>query len=489
MAYELDNEEENQNQDQETGGKTLGAESGVITGDQQKTTSTQNGTGNYTNLQSYIEQNKPANFGEQFANRVGETVTQAEQGQAEAENKFKQKADSSAVQQNEQLVNEAVNDPTNFVKDQNKLQAFRTQQNAQYGGPKRLSEEEELYSKAYNPTNRAQMETKTAQTGSGQKALLGQYYGAPAQRYNYSTGQKNLDQILIEMDPNSRQKLNEQQTRAKQAGTNFDLLNEALGTYAKGKETETNKAREGVESALGRTIPAWQQAVTGRVNQQLQGRDAQAQRINSALRNRQGETLTAEDRALLGIDLNSPLYNIGREADFNWVNPNLDANLQTLATPEEYEKSKAFATLANQPDTFLTGKSGTGALLTPSQDFGSLLRSKAQQWSDIQAGRGSSPEDFAYYNPLSADPWYTSDQASAPGAGRAYNIFNEPDLTQIIQNLAVSNPNDAGRRQAQLAEIEARKRALMDRYGALDYALQNSAALDANRQRITNARS
>lgn len=478
MAYVLSDEEEALNKEgQEQQGTPLGAESGIITGDEQKQNQgATNGTGNYTNLQSYLDQNKQANFGEKFSNTLGDTIKSAEQGQKATEQSFKDKVNQSTILEDKNVTEAAANAPRTIVNDQNKLAQFRRQQNARYAGPTQLSDEQTLYNQAYSPTNKAVSEAGEAQTEGGKKALLNQYYGAGAGRYDYTSGQSNLDRVLLGMDPNTRSLLEQQKDRAEKAQNSFGMLQSSLNDYAKEKKGVTNEARENTNNALGRAIPAWQESVQNRVNKQIQGRDENIKGINEAIRQRKTGSLTDSDWELLGLDKNQPLYGIGKEGGV--LSPNLDANLQTLATPEEYDISQAYATLANQPDTFLTGKSGTGPLYSPNQNLGELQQRRAQEWEKVKAGQGDS-ENLAKWNMTGTgleNPWVASH-------AEGYNIFDQGGMDQIKTILEGQNYDPQTKAKAYNA-IEARKKALMDKYGVLDYALEGMGTKNLDKHKI-----
>lgn len=475
MAYQLEDEE---NQDQKNGNnqdsnKSLGAESGIIQGPQQPSTAPQQGSGQYTNLQSYLDANKDHGFGGQFAAQVGKSVDSANSAQGQASDTFKSASDSGTVKEDQNIINQAVNTPESVVSNQDALKQFRAQQSAAYSGPDQFSGSS-YYQPAATATQKAVDETTQAQTLPGQQALLDQYYGSGAGNNNYTGGQKNLDQILIGMDPATRDALLKQQQAAQGSQGNFSTLEGALNSYASGNKATTAQTASDVANAFATPVSQFQKGVQDRTSGVLSQRDAEIAKINAAFTNRNVSSLTPEERVSIGVTPGEALYGVGTSSPFGPVaTANNDVNMQNLATPEEIARSHAYATLQNQPDNFLTGQSENLPLYTGAKD--SIANAIQQRMGALNLDLQN--QQYRYEIPGN-DISYDSDS----GNQRQYGTTSLADAPQVLAALQASvadqsknNPyyghaNQSGiayqNLQNALDQIEKEKTA----YGSHDYA-------------------
>lgn len=229
-----------------------GQESAIVENNSQPTQPGQ-GTksGSYTNLQSYLDANESAKFGKQVAGQVGETVDEANKVQATSQDAFKQRADSSAVGLNQDLLSKLNSDPVSLAKDREAKENFIKMRDAQYYGPKAFSDAQDLYSNTNQSVTKAENAAKNTEDVSGRKVLLDDYYGSGAGKYDYTSGQKKLDNYLIQVDPNSRQAFEDVRGKAKESVNNFSNLTNALDQYGSQKAQETAQTKQATRQALG----------------------------------------------------------------------------------------------------------------------------------------------------------------------------------------------------------------------------------------------
>jgi hypothetical protein len=253
MAYEYkfdEDEEKNQQQDAE---RQLGTESAIVSKATGPVQDSEKGSGQYTNLQTYLDANKDTGFAGRFSGKVGETVTQAEQAQSDVGSQFKQRADSSYVPYDEQLTQKAINAPKDVLSNQQEFERFKKQRDASYTGPKNLVDEPELFTGAQQKVQKAQTEAGLTDTERGRRALLDQYFGSGAGRYDYTKGQQDLDELLVRLDPESKQRLTQVRQKAEPLAGQYEALKNQLSQYAANRAGETSEAKRRTRAALGIT--------------------------------------------------------------------------------------------------------------------------------------------------------------------------------------------------------------------------------------------
>lgn len=361
--FQLDEDEEKQNQLAPQGMVQLGPES--ATEPAQGRTNANSGTGGtssgaYTNLQSYLDANKAENFGGKVAGQIQGTVDEANRAQETAGSGFRQEVDKGAVSENPDLVGQVNTDPMGLVKDQGKFSEFLRQRDAQYGGPNDLVDRPELFSSVDTATRKATEQSESSKSEGGRKALLDQLYGSGAGRNDYSSGQKKLDNLLIQNDPTSREAFQKVQGAASQTAAAVPDLKTALSGYAGQRKAETQKTRAGARSALGideagNYTPG--AGAIGGLNKDIdtafEGRKTKQQTesdsIRQALGGRDISGLSADLRAALSGVAPGQLYGVD-PARYLSVAPNLSR--ETATSPEQHARMAALSQLAGVDNTF-----------------------------------------------------------------------------------------------------------------------------------------
>ncbi len=201
----------------------------------------------FQNLNAYLDANQGNQFGQKFADSVQADVAKGGQAQSQATGQFQNLANSGAVNQNTSLVNEAVSDPTRFINDQQKVDQFKQQRDAQYKGPNSYADAGDIYQKAAGATTKALDVAEKGQTEGGRFALLDNYFGRP----EYSQGQKSLDNLLVSGNDNATQGLAQARKNAQDQMTAFQEQSKSLSDYASQKRGETENTQSYARSALG----------------------------------------------------------------------------------------------------------------------------------------------------------------------------------------------------------------------------------------------
>lgn len=257
MAYdffaEQDQEDDAQKQQAETGMVQLGPEGSTLKDNpspQGAPGAQGTNSGSFTNLNSYLDANKSLGFGGQVAGKVQGAVDEAGQAQKTAESGFKQQADAGSVSFDPSLGEAVKRDATSVVGDQAKFSDFLKARDAEYKGPNALVDTD-----LFRPTDAAQRKAQEQAGASGseggRQALLDQYYGSGNGRFDYTGGQKKLDNLLIQNDPSSREAFAKTQENASKTAQDYEGLRGALTAYAGGKREATGQARAQARGAVG----------------------------------------------------------------------------------------------------------------------------------------------------------------------------------------------------------------------------------------------
>lgn len=159
---------------------------------------TSGASGNYTNLQRYLDENK-SQAGD-LAGKVAGTVTAAgEEAKTAAEGLAaagKSQVEAARVQPSG-IVNEAATNPTGVDADAAKKAAFQKERDASYTGPSSL-EDVQGFQDAQDKVKKAQERIGLTETEPGRTTLLKEM-GGPG----YGQGKADLNQLLLSGDPNA----------------------------------------------------------------------------------------------------------------------------------------------------------------------------------------------------------------------------------------------------------------------------------------------
>lgn len=236
----------------------------------------QKNSGQYTNIQTYLDANKQqaSQMGTQVADKIKSTGQEARDQIQTATQDFSKQVDQGTIKNLDTARNEAKG-----IVDQAKSQAytqklsddqmnrFKEVSTAQYKGPQDFES-----AGLYQPTN--QKVQKTAQYSQmsdsepGRYQLLNEVFARP----DYSAGQKNLDNLLIQNDSGTKQKLADARTAVADVGGAFnqaqadarslaaqrgqqinDVRNASVGDFNQARTQRSNE----VESRLNDVKGSW----------------------------------------------------------------------------------------------------------------------------------------------------------------------------------------------------------------------------------------
>lgn len=373
----------------------LGPEGSVISGNQpaQQGASGQ-GSGTFTNLQSYLDANKGRNFGEQVAGKVQGEVNKAYDAESQADTGFRNLSDQGTTRSDQNLLGQVKSDPNALANNQDQYNSWLKQRDAKYSGPNNLVD-----TQYYNPTQqaltRAQEVAKATEDEGGRKAYLQEQYGSGVGRNDYTSGMQNLDNLLISQDPNSKAAFQSARDSAKNAGDQFSTLNSALSAYAGQNSAATADARKqardtiGIDDAgnynnggqIGTDVGALDQNVAARkgvLADEHKALDPIGQMTNISQLNDQQRKMTGlNDSQFSGFNLKpgnmgsyEPYYASMRQApgDFyrvnagnysSFVNDN-DVNRSSVASQDQTARIQALSKLAGIDQNFISDPSQAG---------------------------------------------------------------------------------------------------------------------------------
>lgn len=309
-------------------------------------------SGQFTNLQSYLDANADQGFGGKVAGNIQSEVDQANKAQQGAGTQFQQQVDQNTIKYDPNLVNQAATDSTNFVQDPNNVAQFAKQRDATYQGPKSLSDDSSVYNNTNQAVQQAYNDANLYNTAGGQHALLTQKYGAPG----YSQGQQGLDSLLISNDPNSQKALQGVQQNANQSQNGFQNLQNQLSNYAQqGAATTANTSNQAkgtingaantLQNTLNQAVLSGQQFVNN-YNPQVQSalKSGDFTQLQGAMPNglQQGQKVSD-----WGLNLGN--YYTPSEAS---TNPQ-SINANTVANSQQVAQMNALNLLANNGATAL----------------------------------------------------------------------------------------------------------------------------------------
>jgi hypothetical protein len=325
------------------------------------------GSGQYANIQSYLEANKDQ--GDQMGGRVaGDVESKAQDAQSKISS-FESKAPSVRAYD----PNEAYNNLGNLSTEQkNEYKANKA--TGGYSGPQSL-EQVNGYQDAYKASNEANQKVENAKSEIGQQQLLRDSYSRPS----YSAGENKLDQVLLQNSPNSRSKLEE-------LGQKYSGLN---GLF----NTASTKVGSAVNSAQAQALNNKKAIQEGEVNQfsslinPIQQRADQLNAENPALfgiisSDLSDDTLSEETLSKLGLSDGQSLYDLNLSS---YVTPNqTQLGVNDVANQNERTKYKQLADLFEDPSRTQIGNAGlnTDPLSFDKEKFNKDVEAKGKAYQN-----------------------------------------------------------------------------------------------------------
>jgi hypothetical protein len=159
-------------------------------------------SGNWTNLQSYLDVNNGGQFGRYFSANIGKDVTSAKNAVSGAAQDFQSAVNANVINGDDNLLSKVRTAPTN-LSDEEKAN-FKKQLNDSYAGPQNVANDSN-FQRANAQARDAFSETQQAQNAGGQEALLKKFYSTPT----YTAGSRALDSAILTADPEAQAAIQE----------------------------------------------------------------------------------------------------------------------------------------------------------------------------------------------------------------------------------------------------------------------------------------
>lgn len=373
---------------------SAGSDGGAGTADGQQKPSS---SGSFTNLQSYLTANEGRDFGGQVAGKVTEDVNAATQAQSDAGNSFKQKADAQTVNWNPDLVNKAKTDAVSVANDPTQTAQFKQMRDASYGGPKSFVDDSANYMNANAATQKGSQAGAFTQDESGRKALLQNYYAAP----KYNSGQQNLDNLLLQNDPNAQSKLSAASAQAAGLQNSFGKLTNDLNSYGKTAADTTKATHDNLNNTFvgaNGLLPGMENTLNTRLSTNTANQNNHLSSLQAALASGQ---ISAADAQLLGFKDGQETYHTDPGS---LLSKTAAPTLNSVTTGDEAAKYNALNSLMDRQGLLA---------LNSNQAYGGYDPTKDLSFNRADFDTKFGQDDAAYKSamaPIDADqkPWEAS---------------------------------------------------------------------------------
>lgn len=409
-------------------------------------------SGQFENLDKYLQVNSGQGFGEKVAGKLQGEVDSANQAREQAGATFKAQSDSGTTSFNQGIVDDALKDPTKFVGDQKNIDEFNKQRDAKYGGPNNLGDTPALYNQTFGTARAASDKARASESEGGRFQILTNYFNRPS----YSQGEKSLDNLLIQNDPNTQQAFKNIRQQADATQQAAEGQKTALASFAAQNRGTTEDARRKTRAALGiddagnllklddtKGNGAIQDAVEGmdaRVKQRQADLSADRLKFNGLQGKQRLGDLSPELLAAMGLDPsqygatnNADMLDVDGENvgageffgvdpysnDFNQFVNEADLNRGNVGSKDDMARLNALSKLAGLENTYVSnpddaGKYSQGSLSTfKKDDFGGRVGNSRDAFSaEMKAAK-------AHF-----------DQVAAGGG-----LVNTPDMQRAVNDI------------------------------------------------------
>jgi hypothetical protein len=335
----------------------------------QETTSggKQAGSGQYANIQSYLDANK------QQADEMGQKISTNVANQAEDATSKINNFQSQAPKIDAYDPNAAIGNVTNLT-DADKAQYQDEKKTGGYTGPQTV-DQVNGYQDAQKAASTAATNVTNAGTETGQQQLLKDTYNRP----QYSAGENKLDQALLQNSAGSRSSL-------ENLANKYSGIDQMFNTAATNVGDAVNGATAQALANKQAFIPAEQNAVKSLVDP-IQARADAANQSNGSYIDQ--ITAAANDNVLsddtlkaLGLTSGQKLFDLNLD---NYITPDrTQVGINNAATADERNKYAALSALFDNPT--MTQITSDGKTINPvsfdNQKFTSDLAGKQQAYDD-----------------------------------------------------------------------------------------------------------
>lgn len=388
---------------------------------------TSGASGNYTNLQRYLDENKSQSG--DLAQKVAGTVTSAgEEAKTAAQNvadEGNKEIQAARVPEDTGLVEQASKNPTSVAADAAKTADFQKERDAAYTGPTGLDSVQGFQS-AQDLVRQAQEKAGLTDTEAGRTTLLSDM-GGPG----YGQGKADLNQLLLSGDPDAAATL----SAAAQPYKNLQDFLTGQNTTAQASAADAAKEAAATQQDIqarftgaGGVIPSFQTDLQKRLadaGQQAVGYNTDLDSIIAAIHT--GQPLTPAQQATIDADPTiaafqkqiPALQGVGISEPANWLdsyfNPGAQIGIpgiENITTSDDLAREQAINTLmgggftnpASGDQFALPGTFGTFDDKSAAGGIGSQIdAAKANLSAALNGGDQAIVREAAKYDPSVAN--------------------------------------------------------------------------------------
>lgn len=387
-----------------------------------------------TNVGAYLAANAPAT--QNFANNITGQLNGQYQGTENAINtaasNFNGQVNAGYTPQNNQVVQQAASNPTQFVKTPGNVQEFLAQANDQYTGPSQF-ETNPAYTSAQGAVTAATNNASPYQSFSGTEAQL-------AGLGDTTTGEQALDATLLAQTPGANQEI---QNAASQISTLPTYLSNVAGVQDADVIAAQNNAAaasQAANAAIGQTAATENTNIGNELTAAQQAEAAYNQSVNSEL-NTATPIYEAINNAKEYLN-NVPNYNLS-DWEKGLTNPLTEVMNQTIdtqnptaanvATPKDYAEEQALAELMGgtyNPAAPLAGTNQAGTFINPGAPVSNDVNSAVQNYLLNTLNPAFQTETNLLTNP-------------SPGSDQAAAML-EAEETNYLNSILAADPSLGG---------------------------------------------
>lgn len=326
------------------------------------------GSGQYANIQSYLDANKSQ------ADQMGQKITSEVSAQADDATQKVNSFQAQAPKVEAYDANKTISNAQN-LSDDDKAKYREVKKTGGYNGPQTV-DAVSGYQDAQKAASTASTNVKNAANEAGQQQLLKQTYARP----QYSAGENRLDQVLLQNSAGS--KANLEQLSQKYAGIDkmFADASTQVGTAVNDANTQALANRKSIIESEDAARKALIDPIKARADKANLENGAFIDRVTA---DASDETISEETLKALGLTEGQNLYDLSLSS---YITPDkTQVGLNNAATDDERSKYAALASLFD--DQSMTQITADGKAINPvsfNQDkFASDVASKKTEVENI----------------------------------------------------------------------------------------------------------
>lgn len=362
-----------QQDDQTAGGKapsTAPAGNSAPTGG---AASSSNSSGRFNNVQKYLDANKDFNADKgglagTISGNIQNQATNTQNNFQGAQKSFNDASGNAASGFNnykQDLTNYQNQGAAGFAGNQNNVNAFQNDLNAQYTGPKSLQDlsGNQNLSNLQLQSKNIQNELNQTQTEGGRYNLLNNMFG----KSDYSGGQRSLDNLILQNTPGQQSQFNQARGIAANTQQSLNNANQQSQNTAQNYENTAQQARQAVGGQLNQDVAKAGQDLSGQVSKAQSDQSAALQGNISALKS---GNINSDLANQLGLQAGQSLWGL----DPTTLQAGAGPTVGTVANADQYKQFGALSQLL-----------GNNASADQQQTLGQLNQANAGQAGSFNA--------------------------------------------------------------------------------------------------------